>query len=105
MILISSLALVVMLTLGATAVFAQMPGPNNERGNNNGQGGMMHGGTGYGQGGMMVNNTATAQPLSVDDAKNAAAKYLAGLNNSNLAIDEIMIFDNNAYVDAVITVK
>ena len=102
MVLIGSLALVVMLTLGATAaVLAQTPGPNNGMGNNNGQGGMMNGGAGYGQGGMMGSNfsdNAATQPLTVDEARSAATKYLAGLKNTNLAIDEIMIFDNNAYV-------
>jgi hypothetical protein len=102
LILIGSLALVVVMTLGATgAVFAQKPGPNNGSGSGYGQGGMMNGGAGNGQGGMMGSNypnNGTTQPLSVDEAKNAATKYLAGLNNSNLAIDEIMIFDNNAYV-------
>ncbi len=110
-VLIGSLALVVMLALGVTAAaLAQTPGPTNGGGNNNRQGGMMNGGAGYGQagmmnggagGGMMGSNftiNPTAQPLTVDEAKNAATKYLAGLNNSNLAIDEIMIFANNAYV-------
>ncbi len=101
LVLIGSLALVVVLILGATAaVFAQTPGPNNGMGSY-GQGGMMNGGPGYGQGGMMGSsfpNNATAQPLSVEEANSAATKYLAGLKNSNLAIDEIMIFDNNAYV-------
>ncbi len=52
-------------------------------------GGMMNG---YG-----YNNTAAA-PLTVDQAKAAAQKYLATLNNPDLAIAEVMIFSNNAYV-------
>ena len=102
LILIGSLALVVVLTLGVTgAVFAQMPGPNTGSSSGYGQGGMMNGGAGSGHGWMMGNNSpnnAAAQPLSVDEAKKAATQYLSELNNSNLAIDEIMIFDNNAYV-------
>ncbi|HEX2909439.1 MAG TPA: hypothetical protein VH186_01430 [Chloroflexia bacterium] len=71
-------------------------------GNGYGPGGMMNGGNGYGPGGMMNGNyaatPANSQPLTVDEAKTAATNYLAGLKNSNLAIDEIMIFSNNAYV-------
>ncbi len=57
-----------------------------------GQGGMMNmmGGNG--------NNNTNVTPLSVDQAKDAAEKYLANLDNSDLQIAEIMIFDNNAYV-------
>ena len=55
----------------------------------NGQGGMM-GGDGY--------NNANLTPLTVDKAKAGAEKYLADLNNSDLQIAEVMIFDNNAYV-------
>ena len=40
----------------------------------------------------------TASPISVNDAKEAATVYLNGLGNKSLAIDEIMVFDNNAYV-------
>lgn len=55
----------------------------------NGQGGMM-GGSGY--------NSANLTPLTTDEAKAAAEKYLANLDNSDLKIAEVMIFDNNAYV-------
>ncbi len=55
----------------------------------------------YGPGGMMgeygYNNT-NLTPLTVDQAKAAAEKYLANLDNSDLEITEVMIFDNNAYV-------
>lgn len=44
------------------------------------------------------NNNTNATPLTVDQAKAAAEKYLANLNNSDLQIAEVMIFDNNAYV-------
>jgi len=43
-------------------------------------------------------NNANLTPLTVDQAKAAAEKYLANLNNSDLQIAEVMIFDNNAYV-------
>ncbi len=55
-------------------------------------------------GGMMGaygwNNTrnSTAATLTVDQAKAAAEKYLASLNNTDLKIAEVMVFDNNAYV-------
>jgi hypothetical protein len=59
----------------------------------------------YGPGGMMGNGSnmmngynANLTPLTVDQAKAAAAKYLANLSNSDLQIAEVMIFDNNAYV-------
>ena len=64
--------------------------------NNNayGPGGMMSG-----NGGMMNgNNNVNLTPLTVDQTKAAADKYLANLNNSDLEIAEIMIFDNNSYV-------
>ncbi len=56
-----------------------------------GPGGMM-GGYGYGRG------TAATAPLTVEQAQAAAEKYLASLNNADLKVAEIMIFDNNAYV-------
>ncbi len=67
----------------------------------------MMGGNGYGMmnGKGMMNgygynapNTANAAPLTVAQAKAAAERYLAALNNSDLAIAEVMIFSNNAYV-------
>jgi hypothetical protein len=70
--------------------------------------GMMGGSrTGYGmmdgQGGagMMLGygtNSASSTPLTLDEAKAAAESYLVSLNNSDLKLSEIMIFDNNAYV-------
>jgi hypothetical protein len=75
------------------------PGMMRGYGNNNtngyGPGGMM------GNGGMMNGygyNNANLTPLTVDQAKAAAEKYLTDLNNSDLQIAEVMIFDNNAYV-------
>jgi len=60
----------------------------------------------YGPGGMMGNgctmmngyNNPNLPTLTLDQTKTAAEKYLANLNNSDLKIAEIMIFDNNAYV-------
>lgn len=43
-------------------------------------------------------NSGTANQLSVNDAKEAVSGYLNQLGNKDLAIDEIMTFDNNAYV-------
>jgi hypothetical protein len=65
-----------------------------------GNGGMMNGGNGMGpnmMGGYGYNNT-NATPLTIDQTKVAAENYLANLNNSDLEIAEIMIFDNNGYV-------
>jgi len=100
--------------------FSMMGGWNNS--DTYGAGGMMENGrgpsmmqgygtnnaNGYGPGGMMGNggnmmngygyNNTNLTPLTVDQAKAAAEKYLANLNNSDLQISEVMIFDNNAYV-------
>ena len=64
--------------------------------NGYGPGGMMRG-TGPMMGGYGYNN-AKLTPLTVDQAKTAAENYLAKLNDSDLKISEIMIFDNNAYI-------
>jgi hypothetical protein len=75
--------------------------------NNNAYGpSMMGGNDGYGMGpGMMRggygwNNGTSSNftPLTVDQAKQAAEKYIQSLNISGLEIGEVMIFDNNAYV-------
>lgn len=75
-------------------------GMMNNRGNGNGSGNMMNGQGNYGMGMMngYDNNPVNATPLNVDQAKAAAEKYLTTLNNSDLQIAEVMIFDNNAYV-------
>ena len=66
-------------------------GPNMMGGNGgNGMGPNMMGGYGY--------NNTNVTPLTVDQTKAAAENYLANLNNSDLEIAEIMIFDNNGYV-------
>lgn len=57
------------------------------------QGGMMHSMmNGYG------NTNANLSPLTIEQARAAAETYLANLENSDLVIGEIMIFDNHAYV-------
>lgn len=62
----------------------------------NGRGPSMMGGNG----GNMMNgyNNANLTPLTVDQAKAAAEKYLSNLKSPDLQIAEVMIFDNNAYV-------
>lgn len=45
-----------------------------------------------------ITDNNTAEPLSVDTARSAAETYVAGINNPDLAIYEIMIFNNNSYV-------
>ncbi len=63
--------------------------------------GMMMGGQ-YGSG-MMGNfgGLTNVDPLSVEDAETAVTDYLATLNNDNLALGEIMIFDNHAYAQII----
>ena len=55
---------------------------------------------GNGQSPMMGNrfNTTNAQPLTIDEAKAAAQNYIDSLDVSGLELDEVMVFDNNAYV-------
>ena len=60
------------------------------------RGGGMMGGYGYRSG-----SAANLTPLTVDQATQAAEKYLASLNLPDLKIAEVMIFDNNAYVRVV----
>jgi hypothetical protein len=43
-------------------------------------------------------NNANVTTLTIDQAKASAEQYLAVLNNSDLQIAELMIFENNAYV-------
>lgn len=56
----------------------------------NGRGLSMMGGYGY--------NNASLPVLTIDQTKAAAEKYLANLNNADLQIAEVMIFDNGGYV-------
>ncbi len=62
-------------------------------GPNNGQPGY---GGGYGPYG--YNNNQNVQPLTVDEAKQAAQKYVDRTGISGLSLGEVMIFNNNAYV-------
>jgi len=61
-------------------------------------GGMMDGISGMMHQGGMTNNNTNLLPLTIEQAKSAAETYLAKLENSDLTIGEIMIFDNHAYV-------
>lgn len=60
--------------------------------------GMMNGYGGYGRMNRFGYNNPGGAPLTVEQARSAAGKYLAALNDSDLAIAEVMVFDNNAYV-------
>jgi hypothetical protein len=53
----------------------------------------MMGGYGY--------SRASVTPLTTDQAYQAAGKYLVGLNNPDLKIAEVMVFDNNTYVRVI----
>lgn len=59
----------------------------------NGDGGIRHG---------MMNASSLGNPsltpLTVDQARAAAEEYLSNLDTADLTIEEIMIFDNHAYV-------
>ncbi len=63
-----------------------------------GPGGMMGGG-------MMVNPNSpfytAPEPLTLAQATETLNTYLADLNDSNLAVGEVMIFDNHAYAQIV----
>jgi hypothetical protein len=52
---------------------------------------------GWGSSGLYGN----VEPLSLEKAKGAVEDYLAALGNDDLALHEIMIFDNNAYAEVV----
>ncbi len=89
--------------LAAYGPIGMMGGYGWNTGNDNGYGpGMMGGRGGYGMGpGMMGGygyNSASVAPLTLAEAKAAAESYLAALDDADLTISEIMIFDNNAYV-------
>lgn len=66
---------------------------------------MMNGGMMDGQygSGMMGNfgGLTNADPLSIEDAETAVTDYLATLNNDDLALGEVMIFDNHAYAQII----
>jgi hypothetical protein len=63
-------------------------------------GGMMNGM----MGGMMVNSYSpffTAKPLTLAEATETLNVYLTNLNDSNLVLAEVMIFDNHAYAEII----
>ena len=64
-----------------------------------GYGGMMNGGGMMGR--YRSGSLYGAKPLTVKQAKSAVDSYLVGLHNSDLALKEIMTFDNNAYAIVV----
>lgn len=70
----------------------------------------MMGGQGYGMmgsggmmgAGMMWNSNSpfyTVQPLTIAEATEVVNAYLANLNNNNLKLQEVTIFDNQAYAE------
>ncbi|MBE7555572.1 MAG: hypothetical protein HS126_31365 [Anaerolineales bacterium] len=67
--------------------------------------GMMNGMMNSGMmGGMMVNSNSpffTAQPLTLAEATDTLNAYLSSLNDDNLELGEVMIFDNHAYAEIV----
>ncbi len=64
----------------------------------NGRGPNMMNGNGLSMMGGYSYSNANLTPLTIDQTEAAAEKYLANLNNTDLGIAEIMIFDNNGYV-------
>ncbi len=68
----------------------------------NGEYGMMGSGAGM-MGGLGSVSYADVDPLTIEDAEIALAEYLVSLANENLAVGEIMIFDNHAYAQIVDT--
>ena len=79
-------------------------GPGWMRDNFQNNGGAQYG-PGWMMGGnMMVNNNSpffVTEPLTLVETTETLNTYLATLNDSNLAVDDIMIFDNHAYAQIV----
>lgn len=68
---------------------------------NNMMNGMMNSGM---MGGMMINSNSpffTAKPLTMAEAIDTLTTYLSSLNDDNLELGEVMIFDNHAYAQIV----
>jgi hypothetical protein len=65
--------------------------------------GMMGGNQAYGRGmmGGAQGNSSSSAPLTLDQAFQAATTSLARLNNPDLKIAEVMVFNNNAYVRVI----
>jgi len=94
------IALLVLVVGGGLFFTGQMYGRWNSA-SSYGDGWMpMMNGRGAGYDSMMGNgyNPTNAQPLSIDEAKAAAQKYIDLLDINGLAISEVMVFDNNAYI-------
>jgi hypothetical protein len=66
--------------------------------------GMMNGMMNSMMGGMMMNSNSpffTAKTLTLAEATETLNAYLVDLNDSNLKLDEVMIFDNHAYAEII----
>jgi hypothetical protein len=67
--------------------------------------GMMGRGYGYGPGMMegygWAGDLSGVEPLSIEQAQGAVEGYLAALGDDDLALEEVMIFDNQAYAEVV----
>ena len=117
----SAFAAVALALLIATSAFAQTPGPGYGSGGW-GPGGMMGGwgmmGRGFGpngqpgpqggwgmgpgmMGGWWGSTQPSGNPISMDQAEQAAEQAIARSGYQNLAIDEIMEFGQNFYVDVM----
>ena len=94
---------------GPGAMFGYSWNNNNSFGpgasNRGGSYGMMGGRGSFGPGVGMMNGygwnngtNSNVTPLTAEQAKQAALKYIQSLNIQGLEIDEVMIFNNNAYV-------
>ncbi len=84
--------------MGNTGMMGTMSQGNPGMMNGDMMGMMMN--SGMMENGMMGNaNLQNVEPLSLEEARTAVNNYLATLNNDNLAIGEIMIFDNHAYAE------
>jgi hypothetical protein len=63
--------------------------------------GMMDGGFGPGMMGGGSSPLLNPEPLSIAAASEAVNNYLAGLDNNNLVLGEVMIFENHAYAEII----
>jgi hypothetical protein len=85
---------------GLTTALAQTPGPAGQFGPGYGFGpGMMRAGYGYGPGGMMGRGgVGTNTPLtSIPEAQKAFQAYVDRTGNADLALDDVMQFQQNFY--------
>lgn len=116
----SLLALILVAGLAVYPALAQGPGgmmgsggmrggygPGWMMGNAQSYTGMPCGGYGYGGmmgRGLMWNNNSpffAIEPLTMTEATEAVNDYLANLNDPNLELGEVMIFDNHAYAQII----